>query len=146
MQKSKPKRQARAPLSPVEGITDGDRIALASAALAILHLPRPMQQYSNACDMLDILAGESCWRGGYILNQAHRVLNASSGFGPDAHNEVDWDKCNELRADVEKLVAKALAKRSELIAGKEAFRASDEGKVLIASLREPGEPKAEKIA
>jgi hypothetical protein len=146
MKTSKPKKQTRASHLPGGGITDGDRIALASTALAILHLPGPMQQYSNARDMLDILANEPCSRAGYILDQAHRVLNTSSGLQPYGHSWFDWDECSELRADVEKLVAKALAKRSELIAGKEAFRASDEGKVLIASLREPGERKAEKTA
>ena len=35
-------------------LTDGGRIALASTALAILRLPSMLQQYSNACDMLDI--------------------------------------------------------------------------------------------
>jgi hypothetical protein len=146
MSNSKPKKQTRAKLVPVNRITDGDRIALASTALAILHLPGPMQQYSNACDMLDILAGEPCWRGGYILDQAHGVLNASSGFQANAHNEFDWDKCDEWRTDVETLVAKALAKRRELIAEDEAFRASDEGRAFIASLQERGERKAEKTA
>lgn len=52
-------------------LTDGDRIALASTALAILRLPFMLQQYSNACNMLDILAGKPCGRAGYILGQAH---------------------------------------------------------------------------
>jgi hypothetical protein len=64
-------------------LTDGDRIALASTALAILRLPYTLQQYSNAFDMLDILAGEPCGRAGYILGQAHYVLNAYSGFQPN---------------------------------------------------------------
>jgi hypothetical protein len=146
MPNPRPKKRTGAQLLPVRRITDGDRIALASTALAVLHLPIPMQQYSNARDMLNILAGKPCWRGGYILAQAHHVLNTYSGFRPNGHNEFDWDKCDERRADVEELVAKALAKRRELIAEDEAFRASDEGKALIASFRESLEPKAEKTA
>jgi len=138
MKKSKTKNQT--------ATIDGDRIALASTALAILQLPSPMQQYSNARDMLDMLAGELCTRGGYILSQAHHLLNAYSGFVPDGHSEFDWNGCVQWRADVEKLVEKALAKRRELIAEEEAFSASDEGKALVASLRERGERKAGKTA
>jgi hypothetical protein len=115
-------------------LTDGDRIALASTALAILRLPSMLQQYSNAWDMLDILAGEPCGRAGYILGQAHYVLNAYSGFKPNGHQQVDWRTHDETRAEVEKLVADAPEKRRELIAEQEAFRASDEGKALIARL------------
>ena len=143
MKHSKAKKQMNTELLR---LTDGDRIALASTALAILQLPNPMQQYSNARDMLDILAGELGWRGGYILGQAHHVLDAYSGLIPNGHNDFEWDGCDEWRADVEKLVEKALAKRRELIAEEEAFRASDEGKALVASLRERGESKAEKTA
>jgi hypothetical protein len=146
MKKSKAKKQMSTDLLSVERLTDGDRIALASIALAILELPSPMQQYSNARDMLDILAGEPCWRAGYILGQAHHVVNAFSGFSPDGHKDREWDRCDEWRADVGKLVGKALAKRRELIADEEAFRVSDEGNALVASLRERGESKAEKTA
>jgi hypothetical protein len=119
-------------------LTDGDRIALASTALAILRLPSTLQQYSNACDMLDILAGEPCGRAGYILGQAHYVLNAYSGFRPNRHQDVDWTMDEETRAEVDRLVVEALAKRRELIAEQEAFRASDEGKALIARLESKG--------
>jgi hypothetical protein len=94
-------------------LTDADRIALAATALAILRLPYMLQQRSNAFDMLKILAGEPCGRDGYILGQAHYVLNAYSGFRPNGHQEVDWRKSDETRAQVEKLVADALAKRRE---------------------------------
>jgi hypothetical protein len=119
-------------------LTDGDRIALASTALAILRLPSMLQQYSNACDMLDILAGEPCGRAGYILGQAHYVLNAYSGFQPNGHKQVDWRTHEEIRAEVEKLVADALERRRELIAEEEAFRASDERKALMARLESKG--------
>jgi hypothetical protein len=119
-------------------LTDGDRIALASTALAILQLPQPLQQFINACDMLDILAGEPCGRAGYILGQAHGVLNAYSGFLPDGHKHVDWKTDEKTCAEVDKLVAKALEKRRELIAKREAFRASDERKALIARLKLKG--------
>jgi hypothetical protein len=95
--------------------TDGDRIALASTALAILRLPGPLQQFSNACDMLDILAGEPCGRAGYILGQAHAVLDVYSGFRPGGHNAYDWRETDEDHDEVEKLVAEALEKRRELI-------------------------------
>lgn len=108
-------------------VSDGDRIALASTALAILRLPLVLQQYSNARDMLDMLAGVPCGRPGYILGQAHHVLNTYSGFMPDAQKKVDWREHDETRADVEKLVAEALAERLELIAADEAFEASEKG-------------------
>jgi hypothetical protein len=60
-------------------------IALASTALAILHLPSMLQQYNNASDMLDILAGEPCARAGDMLHQAHDVLNSYSGLQPNQH-------------------------------------------------------------
>jgi hypothetical protein len=96
-------------------LTDGDRIALASTALAILRLPRPLQQFSNACDMLDMLAGEPCGRAGYILAQAHTALDAYSGFRPGRHNTFDWRKTHEVHEEIEKLVVEALKKRRELI-------------------------------
>jgi hypothetical protein len=119
-------------------LTDGDRIALASTALAILRLPSRLQQYSNAYDMLDILAGEPCGGAGYILGQSHYVLNAYSGFQPNGHMKVDWQTHDDTRAEVEKLVADALEKRREVIAVQEAFRASDERKALIAKLEAKG--------
>ena len=105
-----------------KSLTDADRIALASTALAILRLPSMLQQYSNAFDMLDILAGEPRGRAGYILGQAHYVLNAYSGFGPNGHKQVNWKTHKETHAEVEKLVADALEKRRDLIAEQEAFR------------------------
>jgi hypothetical protein len=119
-------------------LTDADRVALASTALSILRLPYMLQQFSNACDMLEILAGKPCWRAGYILGQSHYVLNAYSGFRPHGHKEVDWRKHEKTRAEVDKLVEEALAKRRELIAEQEAFRASDERKALIARLESKG--------
>lgn len=101
-------------------LTDADRIALASTALSILRLPSMLQQYSNACNMLDILAGEPCQRAGYILRQAHYVLNAYSGFKPNRHKQVDWKTNEKTRAEVDKLVMDAFAKRRELIAAQEA--------------------------
>jgi hypothetical protein len=41
--------------------------------------------------------------------------------------KVDWREHDETRADVEKLVAEALAERLELIAADEAFEASEKG-------------------
>lgn len=121
-----------------KSLTDGDRIALASTALAILRLPSMLQQYSNAFDMLDILAGEPCGRAGYVLGQAHYVLDVYSGFQPNGHQLIDWRKHEETRAEVDKLVEEALAKRREVIAEQEAFRASDERRALIAELRAKG--------
>jgi hypothetical protein len=116
-------------------LTDADRIALASNALAILRLPSMLQQHSNAWDMLDILAGEPCGRAGYILGQAHYVLNVYSGFKPNGHQQVDWKAREYNYAEVEGLVAEALAKRRELVAEEEAFRASPEGQALMAKLK-----------
>ena len=95
---------------------------VASTALAILRLPSMLQQYSNARDMLEILAGEPCGRAGYIVGQAHHVLNAYSGFVPYGHAAADWKADQETCAEVEKLVGEALAKRRELIAEEEAIR------------------------
>ena len=67
--------------------------------------------------MLDMLAGEPCWRADYILGQARHILN----------DYPDWREHDEERMDVEKLVAEALAKRLELIAADGAFEASEEG-------------------
>jgi hypothetical protein len=101
-------------------LTDADRIALASTALSILRLPALLQRRSDAFDMLDILAGDDlCLRVGYLLHQAHDVLNAYSSFQLNRHEEVDWSE--EARAEVGKLVADALAKRRELIAEQEPF-------------------------
>ena len=77
-------------------------------------------------------------RAGYILGQAHYVLNVYSGFQPNGHQLVDWRKHEETRAEVDKLVEEALAKRRELIAEQEAFRASYQRKALIAKLRAKG--------
>ena len=100
-------------------LTDADRIALASAALSILHLPSALQQqqYSNAVDRCwEMLAGEQFESdsAGYLIDEAHKVLNALSGLHPDRHQDVDWDR-KEARAEVEKLVADALARRWALI-------------------------------
>ena len=100
-------------------LTDGDRIALASTALGILRLPRPLQQFHNACDMLDILAGEPCGCTRYILGQAHAVLDGYSGWRPGGHNAINWRNA-EIHDEVEKLVAEALKKRQVLIAEQEA--------------------------
>ncbi len=108
-----------------ELLTTGDRIALAFAALAILRLPEPVQQYSSARDMLDIMAGGECWRQGYILRQAHHVLNACTGFPLGDDNGASWDD-----DDVEALFDEAFGKRAELIAEEAAFRASDKSKVF----------------
>jgi hypothetical protein len=124
-------RAAESGCDGAKPLTDGDRIALASTALAIPRLPSNLQQYSNACDMLDILAGEPCGRRGYILGQAHYVLNVYSGLRPNDYQEVDWTMDEGTRAEVDRLVVEALAKRRELIAQQEAFRASDERKALI---------------
>ena len=99
-------------------LATGDRIALAFAALAILRLPEPLQQGSNARNMLDILAGEECWRQGHILHQAHHVLNTCTGFPLGDDNGASWDD-----DDVQALFDEAFGKRAELIAEEEAFRA-----------------------
>jgi hypothetical protein len=100
--------------------------------------PSMLQQYSDACDMLDILADVPCGRAGYILGQAHNVLNAYSGFQPNGHKQVDWRTDEGTRAEVEKLVADALERRRVWIAEQEAFRASDECKALVARLESKG--------
>jgi hypothetical protein len=103
----------------IKPLTDADRIALASAALAILPLPYMLQQYSNASDMLDILAGEPCDRAGEIIHQAHEILNGYSAMQPNRHKDVRWSNSKNGRAEVEKLVADALAKRWALIVDEE---------------------------
>jgi hypothetical protein len=118
-------------------LTDADRIALASTALAILRLPSMLQRYIAAFGMLKMLAGERCERAGYILGQAHNVLNAYSAVQRHHFEQVDW-KQEKTRAEVEKLVADALENGRELIAEQEAFRASDERKALIARLESKG--------
>jgi len=110
-----------------ELLTTGDRIALAFAALAILRLPEPVQQYINARDMLDIMAGEECWRQGYILGQAHHVLNTCTGFPLGDDNGPSWDD-----DDVEALFDEAFGKRADLMAEEEVFHASDKSKVFVA--------------
>jgi hypothetical protein len=108
-------------------LTNGDRLALASTALAILRLPGELQQRSNAYQMLDMLAGEACGRGAYILAQAHHVLNSYSGFRQDAHKDEDvWNQYGVDR--INKLVEEALAKRAELIAEEDTFSVSEEYK------------------
>jgi hypothetical protein len=110
-----------------ELLTTGDRIALAFAALAILRLPEPVQQYVNARDMLDIMAGEECWRQGYILGQAHHVLNTCTGFPLGDDNGASWND-----DDVETLFDEAFGKRADLMAEEEAFHAFDKSKVFVA--------------
>jgi len=105
-----------APSEQTANLTDGDRIALASTALAILRLPSVLQQFSNACDMLHLLAGEPCYRLSYILGQAHRALNGYSGFQPGGHNMINWRGTGKYHDELEKLVVAALEKRQELIA------------------------------
>jgi hypothetical protein len=113
-------RAAKREHDAAKPLTDADRIALAYTALSILRLPPMLQQYWNARDMLDILAGEPC--GGawarFILSQAHRVLKVYAGWRP---RQLDWRAHEETRAEFEKLVADALEKRRELLEGK-AFR------------------------
>ena len=116
--------------------TDADRFALASTALSILRLPSMLQKYNNACDMLDILAGDQCRRAGFILHEPHDALNAISGYRPNGHTQ--GLACEGNYAEVKGLVAEALAKRRELIVEQEAFRASDERKALIAKLKAKG--------
>jgi hypothetical protein len=93
-----------------------DRLALASAALSILRLPDGLQDFCTAYDMLRILDGQPCGDGKYILKQAHRMLHALCwpGWADALENE-------EIRGEVEKFVAEALAKCRELIAEAEAF-------------------------
>jgi hypothetical protein len=98
-----------------------DRIALASTTLGILRLPRPLQQFHSARDMLDILAGEPCGCAGYILGQAHAVLDGYSGWRPGGHKAINWRKTGEVYDELEKLLAEALKKRRELIAEREAL-------------------------
>ena len=101
-----------------ELLTTGDRIALAFAALAILRLPEPLQQGSNARNMLDMLAGEECWRQGHDLHQAHHVLNTCTGFPLGDDNGASWDD-----DDVQALFDEAFGKRADLIAEEEALHA-----------------------
>lgn len=106
-------------------LTDADRIALAFTALSILRLPAMLQQYRNACDMLDVLAREPCGGAGMahrvsLVRQAHRVLSVYSGWRPYGH-QLDWGAHEETRAEVERLVTEALEKRRELLEEK-AFR------------------------
>ena len=118
-------------------LTDADRIALASTALAILRLPSMLRGHHKAFDMLKMLAGEPCWPAGYFLGEAHKALNAYS-VQPNRHKQVDWMTHEETRAELERLVADALEKRRELIAEQEAFRAFDEREALITKLKAKG--------
>jgi hypothetical protein len=61
-------------------LTAYEEFALATTAMAIARLPSPMQQLSNACDMLDMIAGLSCGRDEYILRQALECLDSYSGW------------------------------------------------------------------
>jgi len=59
-----------------EPLTLADRCALSYAARVLYTIP--VQQWSNALDMVDMIEGKPCGRGGYILGQARAIWHAST--------------------------------------------------------------------
>jgi hypothetical protein len=57
-------------------LTLQDRTALSYAARVLYTIP--VCQWSNASDMLDMIAGKSCGRDGYILGQARAIWHAQT--------------------------------------------------------------------
>ena len=89
-------------------LTLGERFALAFTVKSIHGLPDFLQQYSDACDMLDMLEGKDCGRGGYILHKALNHFQSISGF---RENELDqFEPRFKFMADAcEKFIAEATA-------------------------------------
>jgi hypothetical protein len=71
---AKPTTTARKPKALP--LTLADRAALSYAARILYTIP--VHQWSNACDMVDMIEGKACGRDGYILGQARAIWNAQS--------------------------------------------------------------------
>jgi hypothetical protein len=61
-------------------LTAYERFALATTAITLSKLPNIMQRRSNAENMLDMVAGESCGRDGPILRDAIQGLESLTGW------------------------------------------------------------------
>jgi hypothetical protein len=135
MPKSKATSKAGSNVSPfaiTRPLTLEEKVALASASLAIQRLPRCLQQSSNAFDMQAMLVDpSSVGRGAYILAQAKSIHNSFSGFRPGAI-DGSADIHPTHREDFEKFIADAIKAHEAEIAEEAAYLATPEGKAATA--------------
>lgn len=88
-------------------LTLGERFALAFTVKSIHGLPDFLQQYSDASDMIDLLEGKDCGRGGYILKKALTHFQSISGFQPDALDKEFEPRFQFMPEACEKFIAEA---------------------------------------
>lgn len=120
------------PFAITRPLTLEEKVALASASLAIQRLPSCLQQSSNAFDMQAMLVDPpSVGRGVYILAQANAIFGSYSGWRQGA---IDGKLHAKHRLSFEKIIADAITAHEAEIAENEAFVDSPEGKAFIAEL------------
>jgi hypothetical protein len=127
-------------------LTLGERFALAFTVKSIHGLPDFLQQYSDACDMLDLLEGKDCRRGGYILGKALTHFQSISGFQPDGLDKEFEPRFQFMPEACEKFIAEATAAGVAYVEAMEAKVEDENGHTggipLTAILRGPRTPKA----
>lgn len=127
-------------------LTLGERFALAFTLKSIHGLPDFLQQYSDACDMLDMLEGKDCRRGGYILEKALTHFQSISGFKPNGLDKEFEPRFQFMPEACEKFIAEATAAGVAYVEAMEA-RVKDEndkttGIPISAIIRGPRNTKA----
>jgi hypothetical protein len=135
MPKSKATSKAGNNVSPfaiTRSLTLEEKVALASASLAIQRLPSCLRQRSNAFDMQAMLVDpSSVGRGAYILAQAKPIFGSYCGWRESA---INGELHPEHRMSFEGFIADAIKAHEAEITEDEAFLASPEGKAFIAEL------------
>ena len=133
MPKSKATSKAGSNVSPLaitRPLTLEEKVALASASLAIQALPEVLQQSSNAFDMQAMLVEpSSVWRGAYILAQAKAIFQSYTSWREGA---INGKLHPEHRAQFDKAIADAIKAHEAEVAEEAAYLATPEGKANAA--------------